>query len=155
MTIRPVVFLLSTMVHIIRDHRKYGIFLGSYSMHSFHSRDVILQQGIALIVAEWRTLDEGHRDQCTRHVDQTILRHTCAYSLFRNGVRHPRSVWVRADSSYRTCSVVRLLKVLKWYRTRPCLTYRRRNDKMERFSKSSRKLHHQQRKLLSGVLMIN
>lgn len=71
---------------------------------------------------KWRTLDEGHRDQRTRHVDQTILCDTPAL-IRRNAVRHPRGEWVRADSSYRACGTDTLLKVLKWYRTRSCRTY--------------------------------
>lgn len=96
------------------------------SMHFFrnHSRDALLAS-LSLSPNE-ETLNEGHWDQCARHVDQTILCDTPAsYPPSCNALRHPRGVWVRADSSYRACGTDRLLRILKWYRTMSCLyTYR-------------------------------
>lgn len=140
MTIRPVVSLLGTRVlrSIIRHHRKYGIFFRVVPMHSFryHSGDALLA-GVAIIVAEWRTLNQGHWDQCTRHVDQTILCDTPAF--------YPPCDTLAACGCGLTVPIALVARIGywgSWNGIEQCLAlHMGRSDKRERFSKYSQTLH--------------
>jgi len=73
-TIRPVVMSVQNtrVFHYWHypNHRKHGILLSVVLIYSFaFAGCCLLQQSIVIIVVE----NEGHRDQRTRHVYQTIL----------------------------------------------------------------------------------